>query len=350
MEGWGQLTLGTPAALQEPPGAPEVERAFAQLCGLERAVLAPSTLALFWDLFHQLAREPVTLLWDEGLYPVARWGIEHAAARGVPAHSFAHHSPEALQDRLRRCTQRPVVVCDGFCPGCGRPAPLRAYLEAVRSRHGLLVLDDTQALGIHGTPADGAPYGAGGGGSLRQAGISGPDVLCGASLAKAFGAPMAAIAGPAAFIRRLAENSDVRVHCSPPSVPVLQAAARALELNQLVGDELRARLAGLVGRFRERLREKELRALGGLFPVQSLTPPTRLSAADLHQRLERLGTKAVLQRSRCGASALVTFLVTTGHSELDIDQAVEHLAEAIGRPSGRHAQAAFLPMKQRSRT
>ena len=42
------------------------------------------------------------------------------------------------------------MVADGFCPGCGQPAPLTDYLQLIQQRGGLLVLDDTQALGILG--------------------------------------------------------------------------------------------------------------------------------------------------------------------------------------------------------
>ncbi len=63
---------------------------------------------------------------------------------------------------------------------------------SVRRFGGLLVIDDTQALGILGrNPGQDAPYGRGGGGSLRRANIQGPDILVGASLAKGFGVPIA---------------------------------------------------------------------------------------------------------------------------------------------------------------
>ena len=54
---WDRLTLGKPAALESPPGAREVEGELAALTGCERAVLAPSTLHLFWDLFGILAKQ-----------------------------------------------------------------------------------------------------------------------------------------------------------------------------------------------------------------------------------------------------------------------------------------------------
>src|SRR5205823_5044354 len=110
----------------------------------ERATLAPSTLHLFWDLFLVLAGNDTSIHVDREAYPIARWGIERAAARGVAVTSFAHRDPDALLRRVRMDPRRrPIVVTDGFCPGCG-PAPLRRYHEVITRYGGLLVIDDTQ--------------------------------------------------------------------------------------------------------------------------------------------------------------------------------------------------------------
>jgi 8-amino-7-oxononanoate synthase len=317
----------------EAPEAQRVAQALAEWIGCRRGVLATSTLHLFWDLFGDLAQQPVALLWDAGLYPVARWGIERAAARGVPARSFEHHDADDLRRQLRRnehAGRKPVVVADGYCPGCGAPAPLDAYLQCARERGGLLVLDDTQALGLFGEPRAEAPYGSGGGGSLRRLGLSGGDIVVGGSLAKALGVPVAVAAGARATIARFEEQSETRVHCSPPTMGVIAAAARALEVNQDQGDALRARLAQRVGHFRARLRELGLASAGGQFPVQRLLPVPGLSAATLHERLERGGVRTVLQRPRCGGDSSVSFILTASHTADEIDQAVDALARAVG--------------------
>ena len=64
----------------------------------------------------------------------------------------------------------PVVVADGICAACGRIVPTDDYFSSVSLVGGLLVMDDTQALGLLGArPDKGAPLGHGGGGSLRCA-------------------------------------------------------------------------------------------------------------------------------------------------------------------------------------
>jgi 8-amino-7-oxononanoate synthase len=244
----------------------------------------------------------------------------------VPVRTFAHHSPDGLRRALATAGRgRPVVVCDGFCPGCGRPAPLPEYLDAVRAAGGLLVVDDTQALGIFGeAPGPGLPYGRGGGGSLRRWGIEGPELLLGASLAKGFGAPLAALSGSRALVERFAAESLTRVHGSPPSVPAVRAAARALALNRARGDGLRERLAGNVERFRGLLAERGVRRIaGGSFPVQTL--PGLADAAGVHARLEREGIRAV---PRAAPVPVLTFLLRADHEEHDLARAACAVARA----------------------
>jgi 8-amino-7-oxononanoate synthase len=302
----------------------------AALQGCERGLLAPSTLHLFWDLFGALAGSGMAIYADVGIYPVVRWGVERAAARGVPAHGFAHHDPESLRRRLKldaRRGWRPLVVTDGLCPGCGGPAPVVEYLECARDYGGILILDDTQALGIlgHSPDADG-PYGKGGGGVLRWSNVAGPDVLVGSSLAKGFGAPVAALTGSEKMISFFQSKSETRAHTSPPSSAVINAARRALELNDWEGDDLRMRLAGLVSRFRRQIRKAGFVTTGGLFPFQTLGRTKGLDATTLYKRLLGDGVKTILHQARNGDDARISFIITARHTPGDISRAVEALA------------------------
>ncbi len=185
---WAQLTTGRPAALEAAPQAEPVAQSLARLLRCERAALAPSTLHLYWDLFDLLARDRIAIYADEGTYPIARWGIERAAAKGVRTAIFPTHDSAALETLLHRDRQRgcrPVVVTDGVCPGTGRTAPLPDYLRLAQQWDGYLVVDDTQALGILGKdPAQEAPYGRGGAGTPAWHGVEGPELIMGSSLAK----------------------------------------------------------------------------------------------------------------------------------------------------------------------
>jgi len=335
---WSQLTTGRPAVLGVPASQERVAQGFAELQGCERGILGPSTLHLFWDLFGVFGARGVAIYLDDGTYPIARWGVERAAGAGIPALRFGHHDPGALErllkrDALRRL--RPIVVADGFCPGCGEPAPIAAYLKSVRRLGGYLVLDDTQALGILGhSPRAGVDYGLGGGGSLRWSNVSGPDIVMVSSLAKGFGVPVAVLAGDSALLGRFEAQSETRMHSSPPSAAVVHAAERALSINHHSGETLRARLAQRVRRFREQLALRRLGARGGLFPVQTLTPGAARDARLVHARLAASGIRAVLHAARSGRASRISFLITARHRVSDLDRAAEALARAFAEALG----------------
>jgi 8-amino-7-oxononanoate synthase len=330
---WDQLTTGRPAALNTPASQLALARALAGLVGCEQATLGSSTLHLFWDLFGMLDQRRAIYM-DAGVYPIGRWGVERAAARKIPVQVFTHHDSEALRWAMQRGAARrlrPVVVADGFCPGCGQPAPIADYLEIIQQRGGLLVLDDTQALGMLGySPRMERPLGSGGGGSLRFQNVARPDVLLISSLAKAFGAPLAMLAGSDAMVRGFEAKSETRMHTSPPSRAAIHAASRALQINSSYGEVLRARLAQLVRRFCRRLAEIGLQAVGGSFPVQTLRSLPGTDVEALYRHLLRSGVQTVLHRGASAIKPRISFLLNARHAASEIDGAVVALRDALG--------------------
>ncbi|GIG56954.1 hypothetical protein Lfu02_13260 [Longispora fulva] len=353
---WRRLTTGAPAVLGVPAAAVRVARDLAGLTGGEAAVLARSTLHGLLDAVPCAAGRTGRVLLDSGVYPVARWA---AAGAGCPVDTFAHHDPASLAVAVARHPRhRPVVLADGLCVACG-PVPLAAYLRVLRPYDGLVILDDTQALGLLGTrqsgpprdvhrpgngPVDGdaasgtdhgwdetglrrAPYGLGGGGSLRWHGVDPARVLVVASLAKAFGAPVAAVVGPGELIAAVARSGPAQVHTSPPSSADLRAAEHALDRNDAVGDRLRVRLAGLVGRFRHRVRAAGLPLGAGPLPIQRV--PLGAAGPGVHRRLGEAGVRAVLARVGGHREVAVTFAVTARHRPADIDVAARALVDAV---------------------
>lgn len=328
---WRRLTTGRPTTLSAPLRQRRVEAELARLVGCDQALLGTSTLHLFWDLFGMFDARRTAVYLDAGAYPIAHWGVERAAARGVPVHRFAHHRPESLSLALRSHSsgRRPVVVCDGFCPGCGRPAPLHDYLAQVIRSGGFLVVDDTQALGVLGASSSRtAPYGHGGGGSLRSQSLMQAPVLLISSLAKGFGVPAAMLCGPAKLVGAFADHSETLTHCSPASMASIAAAEQALMINREHGEALRQKLAQQVIRLRGGLQQRGFAAQPGLFPVQTLQPQSKLDVMDLHSRLLRLRVRTVLHRARKRRGIRLSFLLTAVHKPHDIDTALAALSRA----------------------
>ena len=332
---WDAFTLGRPAALTEPPDADAVAEEVAHLQGSEAATLLPSTLHLFWDLFGMVASKQREILCDDELYPIARWGVQRAACFGTPVRTFPHQDVATLARMVRRLVRagrQPVVVTDGYCPSCGRPAPIRAYAELMRRAGGYLVLDDTQALGVLGTsPTRMQPYGTGGGGSLRWHSVFGPHIIVGSSLAKGFGAPLAVLSSSRALIDRFRERSETRVHCSPPSVAAVHAAGHALRLNRHHGDRLRHKLLGLVVRLRQRLGAIGLAPASSFpFPVQSFCAGQPPLLKRVLSWLSSCGVQALITKGCRAVGESVTFLLTARHDPTDID-VVAGAAAVAGR-------------------
>ncbi|MFN2135551.1 MAG: aminotransferase class I/II-fold pyridoxal phosphate-dependent enzyme [Candidatus Promineifilaceae bacterium] len=275
------------------------------------------------------------ILIDSGSYAIARWGAERAAGRGVLVESFSHHDPQALARHLQRLPagRRPVIIADGLCSICGCTAPLRAYAALAKTTAGMLLIDDSQALGLLGaSPTPWKPYGLGGGGSLAWSGIRDAHILVISSLAKAFGAPLAVLTGSAVQVEIFARQSETRMHCSPPSLADLCAAERALGLNNIRGDLLRARLLALVKRFRHRMQQVGVRMVGGLFPVQTLATLTGEKAVRTWRQLREAGVNALLRQDHRRQPRL-SFIVTSAHSPDDIDAAASILIATIFRPT-----------------
>ena len=356
LQPWPQLTSGLPASLAVPRNARKVAEQLARLQGCESATLAASTLHLAWDVFGMLSKDAVAIYMDAGVYPILRWGVERAQAAGVPVRKFAHHDVKALQSCLRRdrfSKRLPLIVSDGLCPECGKVAPLAEYLRAIyevrlaptdfemRSTavmrksdfargSGYLIIDDTQALGILGaSPSRAAPFGKGGGGSLKWANLASPNVLVISSLAKGFGAPLAVLSGSEEMLKRFEHESETRRHCSPPSFAVLHAVEHALAENEAHGDELREHLVQLARHFRQRLHAEGFKLNDGLFPMQTLQPIHGIDGRALHERLWNKGVHTLLQRGDKHGEARLSFVLNARHRLGDIDRAVQALCECV---------------------
>jgi 8-amino-7-oxononanoate synthase len=330
---WSQFTTGKPAALESPPSADAVARALAEMQGCERVTLLPSTLHLFFDLFEALRHEGVRLYIDAGAYPMARWGAELAAARGAMLRPIPHYDPVAAHHWIEEDSAsglRPVIIADGFCPDCGRAAPLPQYLRCVIRDNGFVVLDDTQALGIWGeAPNQLNPYGVGGGGSLRLHNIRSPAIIVGSSLAKGFGVSLAMLGGSAKFVRRFMRRSEMRVHASPPSIAVLHAAEHALMVNAARGDAIRRHLADLVTCFREQIHRIGFSGPHSLFPAQALVTDPQWDPVRLHRMLGAAGVRTIVVRERAAPGAKLLFVFNALHSIGDVDQAANALTAAV---------------------
>ena len=325
---WDQLGSGLPAGRGESATSVALAHRIARWIGQPRAVLAPSTLHLFWDLFALLARAPshrspsLNLHLDTACYPVARWGMERIE-RDVPVFRFQHLDPEGLAQSLRKAKRlglqsTPIVVCDGVCASCGRSAPILDYLRLLEAHPlGRLVIDDTQGVGLLGPTGEG---------SLQPLPLklASEKVIYVASLAKALGVPLAFLAASHRFVETFRRQAETRQHCSPPTTAALHAALNALDLNRRQGRERRKQLHLNVHRFRKGLRERGLQTSGQSWPFQTLTLPSPQQAEAVQERLRAAKIRCLRLEDINGRGRL-GFLLTAMHTKAALNHTIEIL-------------------------
>lgn len=324
LPGWSTLTTGRPAALGRPRVETTVARRLAWLTGTGAAVLRHSSLHALSDCLELLVAPAGAVHMDAGTYPIGQWAVQRSRGLGATVAQFVHHDPSALEASLHRHhgPGRPVVVADGFCVACGRQLPLAAYLEVARRHRARVLIDDTQSLGLLGSnPGRSCVLGHGGGGILANTAVADERVALVCSLAKAFGVPVAVVAGPTHLVRRIAREGGSATHASPPSAVDVLAAKAALDRNENEGELLRRRLSARVGELGAAAAESGLLLRGGNFPVQSTPPAPLEQALRLRDGLRAQGIRAVVTRGCSGAAASVTLIVTVEHGAQDVRRA-----------------------------
>jgi len=309
LPGWTDLTTGVPAVLAEPPLAGRIGRHVARWQGAGAGLVARSSLHALMDVLGELPRPGDTVAIDEFAYPIAEWSALRAAGRGVTVRRYPHHRPGRL---VPPAGGRLFTLADGWCPGCNRPAPLGVLRQRAVCGGGLLVVDDSLAFGVVG---DGA-------GTPAWSGVGHDGVVWVASMAKAYGAPLAVLTGSGDVVDVLARHGGNRVHSSPPSAADLAAAARALELG---GPGRRAavareRVTRHVLYLREALAAAGIRIGGPPFPVLSLPLATAVQARRWLNRLRDSGIRAVVQRPRCRPGFALGVLLRADHAEADVER------------------------------
>lgn len=339
------LTLGKPAFLKEPLLNRWVANQIAKMQGLERGVIAPSSLHLFWDLFGILSKNYIVFI-EENTYPIGQWGTIHADARQIPVIRFKPENLIELQNSIRKnCfnKQKPLIVCDALNIDSGKLAPIKEYLSLIEPMNGHLLIDDTQTFGIFGANPTHTGFGLGGGGILKLLHINSSKTLTINSLSKAFGVPIAVLAGNEKIIKSFEKHSLTRVHSSAVSAAHAIAAAHILKNNQQIGDKLRQKLWNNIQYFRKNLAKLgSLTTTSGIFPVQKVSLNYPNSALLIYQKLLENNIECLLLASaQKPPQPSLAFCFRADHSFKDIDNLLATLMKILKKHEKLHPQTVF---------
>jgi 8-amino-7-oxononanoate synthase len=293
--------------------------------GAAAGIVARSTLHALVDVVEVLLRPGDVLALDERVYPLTRWAADLAAGRGVDVISYPHHRPGPVAAGRGRVWW----ATDGWCPGCNRPAPL-GRLAALASATGSgVIVDDTLAFGVLGGREDGRPGFGDGTGTPGWCGVPHDNLVWLASLAKAHGAPLTVVTGPADVVAAVRRSGGSRVHASPPTSADLAAAHRSV-LDETGNAGRRAVLAAHVNRLRRRLREAGATPVGLPFPLVAVPVPDG-DARHGYRAAATAGVRTLPLAPRCGGPAALGVLLRSDLAPAEVDRAGDVLSAVTAR-------------------
>jgi 8-amino-7-oxononanoate synthase len=195
-------------------------------------------------------------------------------------------------------------------------------LRDIAIQHGgLVIVDDSLSYGVLGRRHGDEAFGDGTG-TIRWLSHGHNGILWLASLAKAYGTPIAVLTGPRVVVESL-QSTGNRLHASAPSAPDLHAAWRALTLREEVRQR-RRRLHALVMLLRTGLINAGLAVRGLPFPVVPIPMPTPM-ALRWWGLLRSNGIDALVQLPRCLPGAQVSFALSPRHSPVEVGRVVGSL-------------------------
>jgi 8-amino-7-oxononanoate synthase len=268
---WSRL-LGSPVLYEE------IEDKLTSLLGSEDSLVLPTITHIHMSVIPVLAAGGTVFL-DSRAHKTIYDGCALAQARGATVQRFAHENLEHLEALLRDSSwRRPGMICiDGINSMTGNAPDLAAFAALARRYDAILYVDDAHGFGVIGERSPGEPcdYGIRGNSIVRHAEETYENVVLVGGFSKAYSSLLAFIACPTALKQVLKTAAPPYLYSGPSPVASLATVLEGLRVNDIRGDQLRAKLHRLTGRVLDRLRE-----LGIATPNQSGFPIIEVPLAD----------------------------------------------------------------------
>lgn len=290
-----------------------LENALAQWLGFDRALLFISGFAANQAVVAALMQQPDRILADR---------LSHASLLEAASHSpatlrrFAHNAPGALAALLGKpCDGLTLVFTEGVFSMDGDCAPLADIAGLAQGEQTLLMVDDAHGIGVLGRE---------GRGSCDVAGVR-PDLLL-VTFGKAFGLSGAALLCSESMADYLLQTARHLIYST--AMPAAQACALDAALTVIrEGDDLRARLARNIARFRAGASQLPLTLADSQTAIQPLTVGENGAALTLAEKLRERGCWATAIRPPTvpAGTARLRLTLSAAHQDDDIDALLEAL-------------------------
>lgn len=318
IETWGVGVATTRVAAGTLTIHAELERAVAALVGTEDALVYPSGHHASTALFEALLGDRDYVFCDDMIRPSLADGIRLSRAR---AYAYRNDDMEHLEDRLKRsrAARFRVIATDGVFPVTGAIANLEAIYALGSKYRAVVVVDDSQGLGILGDKREGAH----GGVALKD----GIDIVTGSFGAALGGGAGGFVAGRSAVIAWLRQTS--RAHLASTALTP-SAAAVALACIGLVQSDQgpRRRLDANLETFKAAMAKDAGLLVGVGHPAISVLVRSAVSTQRLTDYLFR---KDIFVTGYCHpvvpeGEARISLRITARHTT----EQLERTAKAIG--------------------
>ena len=327
---WSRL-LGSPILYEQ------IEEQLTALLGCEDTLVLPTITHIHMSVIPVLAGGG-TLFLDSRAHKTIYDGCALAAGRGAAVKRFAHNDLDQLAALLRDGNwRRPGMICiDGVNSMTGNAPDVEAFAALAREHDVVLYIDDAHGFGVIGerSPHEPCNYGVRGNSVVRHLGESYENIVLVGGFSKAYSSLLAFLACPTPLKQVLKTAAPPYLYSGPSPVASLATVLEGLRVNDIRGEELRAKLHRLTGRVLDRLHE-----LGIATPNQSGFPIIEIPVAD-PDAIDQVGdvlfergiyvTMAVyplVPRDEVGFRLQITAANT--------DEQIDHLCDVLGELSER---------------
>jgi len=233
---------------------------------------------------------------------------------------YAHADVAQLQLVLATATGKKLVVTDGVFSMDGDFAPLPALVQATKSQHAWLMVDDAHGLGV---------LGATGGGLLQhcQLGQDEVPILMG-TLGKALGTFGAFVAGSEELIETLIQHARTYIYTTALPTAVAEATRASLRLAQTESWR-RDKLNQLVSHFRAGAEQLGLQLMSSTSAIQPILVGDSHAALAISTALLDAGflVSAIRPPTVPKGSARLRVTFSAEHEFYQIDQLLQALAK-----------------------
>ena len=243
----------------------EAERRLADWLGVEDTLIYTSVTLANTGLIPALVGKGDLLVVDRHSHNSIQEAAKIAAANGAILRELFPCRPEVLRDMLaKEKSAGCVVAVDGVYSMSGQIPPLADLEQVTREMGGTLYIDDAHGTGVVGERGRGAAHQALG--TLKN-------VLLVGSLSKAFSCMGGFVTCKRGDLKRILKiKTNTFIFGGPVPPPYLAAIIAVCDiLTSPEGDELLAKLRGLIHRLTDGIRGLGLQVLGGETAIVSIT-------------------------------------------------------------------------------